>query len=1106
MHSHEGDSHSHDHESDISPLARNVSTAGAGASVVQRFVVVGDTQGDNESGPREFMPELIQSINTHNASRIVLAGDLVGTGGNSTWNQWISNASQFNGGLENIIMTPGNHDQPSGTDALWRSKFSQTPGGQSWLPNSPTINGKKGFDQMDYYVDQGSTRFISVTTDTQAFGASNLATSSLEWMQEALKDADTNAAIEDVFVYTHHPVTFDSSYGGSSNRRGTQAAMWQSLVSDTDKVRALFTGHWHLYQPSKPDPDNPDVWEVTTGTGGGGLEGRTVQNQHGFSVVDIHEDGRIQSTFYGDEDGIANGWEFNDIMDRFDIVNPNPDPAGLVAYYGFNIAGRNLDQAVTPWAKQNHGVYRGNASSADVGILGRALSLDGEGDYADGAAFGDYNLAINGDLTLSIHANFDSLAAGSDENTLVTYGSALYDNNTPGSNELESEAVNIAYSLRLRDDKRLEMLWERENGIDIVLTSTAAATVGPGDWHHYVVSRDIDSNQLVFYVDGVQLGTPVAFSDGQQPTGGASGFLHVGSALYGGGSFDGMLDELTIYNDARLPGQVFSGTLLGDLDGDNDVDLDDFLNEFRVRFGNILASEGSAATLAEGDFDLDGDIDLFDFDAFQAYYFDANPGAAPLSFNSTVPEPAAWILLGAAIAFLRVSRSFHKILPGLCLITLFALTADVSQAATVLHDYQLEGNLEDSNSAGGTPTLISGGGAILTNGYRFGPANGLSLSGWDPTGLGEDYSIEFYARFEVFGNGSYGKLVDFKNRGSDNGVYIRNLSGNHHPVFYNINHGNPTTNAFVQGQFHHFVISRDEPGTDNVNVWLDGVPQWTFDDGSSNLAVADGPANILQLFVDDEGSENPSGYVDYIRIYDGGVSQREVTAMFAGVPQYELPKVEVNKETGVITIYDNTSPEPIAMRGYQLNSTSGSLHPGGWTSWDSTGLDGNSWTEANPSSTQLAELNLTSSGDVSAEGSRSIGAAYAGGLGGPEDLTFQYLAPGNSFPLSLPINYIEPEMVPGDLNFDSHINSADWLLYAAGLGKDLSGLNAFQAFKQGDLDGDLDNDYRDFLIFKSSFETANGVGSLASLSTVPEPAIWQLLLVTLSLIASVRPR
>ena len=211
---------------------------------------------------------------------------------------------------------------------------------------------------MDYYVDVGSTRVVSVTTDTSTFGASQLAPQSLNWMTAALQDAESNNAIRDVFVFTHHPVTFDSlGQGGSANRTGTSADMWQSLVGDSTKVRSLFAGHWHLYQPSRPDPLNPDTWEVVLGTGGGGLEGRAVQNRHGFTLVDVYDDGRIEGTFYGDSDDGAGGFQFNDILDRFTIADPNPTPTGLVGYYGFNFGNGNLDTAPGPLAKQNHGSF-----------------------------------------------------------------------------------------------------------------------------------------------------------------------------------------------------------------------------------------------------------------------------------------------------------------------------------------------------------------------------------------------------------------------------------------------------------------------------------------------------------------------------------------------------------------------------------------------------------------------------------------------------------------------------------------------------------------------------------------------------------------------------
>ena len=82
-------------------------------------------------------------------------------------------------------------------------------------------------------------------------------------------------------------------------------------------------------------------------------------------------------------------------------------------------------------------------------------------------------------------------------------------------------------------------------------------------------------------------------------------------------------------------------------------------------------------------------------------------------------------------------------------------------------------------------------------------------------------------------------------------------------------------------------------------------------------------------------------------------------------------------------------------------------------------------------------------------------------------------------------HFLGATAVAGDLNFDGAIDALDWPLYAAGLGRDLSGLTMAEAFQMGDMDSDFDNDYADFLLFREAYETANGPGSFALL--VPEP-------------------
>jgi hypothetical protein len=76
----------------------------------------------------------------------------------------------------------------------------------------------------------------------------------------------------------------------------------------------------------------------------------------------------------------------------------------------------------------------------------------------------------------------------------------------------------------------------------------------------------------------------------------------------------------------------------------------------------------------------------------------------------------------------------------------------------------------------------------------------------------------------------------------------------------------------------------------------------------------------------------------------------------------------------------------------------------------------------------------------------------------------------------------------GDLDFNAAINAADWAIFRTGQHADMTGFTRSQALALGDLNGDFRNDFADFALFKSIFETANGTGSFAvMLADVPEP-------------------
>lgn len=607
--------------------------SGAGATSF-KFAVVGDTQG------LQFLQKLTTDMNVHNPALVVYPGDLVDTGSVAAWNQWKNLSQHFVGGATMRLPVPGNHDLPVGGDLQWQQTFN-------WLPNSPVIGGVKGIDKMDYYVDYQNTRFISITTDSQVQGAGG-PPAAQQWLTNLLADPSTQSK-DHVFVYSHHPITFNN-YDGTG---GTAGPWWQSMAQ-SGVVDSVFVGHWHQYQPSQPDPYS-DMWETIAGTGNTGFSGHAWQNKIGFTLVEV--DGpRVTAKFYGDGDGDGN---YDNVLDSFVISDTVPRPKGVVAYYGFHNAASNVDAAPAPLGKNNTGQYVGNALTVAGPIYGPVLQLDGSGDYAYGAGIGDYNLSVLRDLTISVQANYDTLFTGSDGNTLVSHTA-----NVAGYTDRE-EAVNQPYNLRIRSDKKLQFFWERNNNVKETFTSTLAADIDPGEWHEYRVTRNATTGEVIFYVDGNQLGGTLLFDPNTKlPTGGAQGNLYIGinynrdNAAKFVGAFDGRLDELVIWNEvttsAFIPPNLPCG-LFADVNGDCSLNGDDWT---QFRSGQLFNMVGLTAAQAFSLGDLNGDFtnNHTDFVLFKSAFEAANGQGSFAAMLAQVPEPSTLLLVFFAAFFQSASR------------------------------------------------------------------------------------------------------------------------------------------------------------------------------------------------------------------------------------------------------------------------------------------------------------------------------------------------------------------------------------------------------------------------------------------------------------------
>lgn len=197
-----------------------------------------------------------------------------------------------------------------------------------------------------------------------------------------------------------------------------------------------------------------------------------------------------------------------------------PAPAGLVSWW------RGEDDA-TDFSARNHGMLLNGATFAD-GKAGQALSFDGADDYVSIPT--SPSLQFVTDFSVSVWAKSDNGSG-----TIVSrYDASCWN----GHNDC------LAYILRLEGG--VPRAYFAQNGPGSWITGP---NVDSG-WHHYAITY---SNALAtLYVDGVAAGTlatgaPV--SSRPIPTA-------IGANSVGTGNFDGLIDEVAIFQRVLTASQV----------------------------------------------------------------------------------------------------------------------------------------------------------------------------------------------------------------------------------------------------------------------------------------------------------------------------------------------------------------------------------------------------------------------------------------------------------------------------------------------------------------------------------------------------------------------
>jgi len=204
------------------------------------------------------------------------------------------------------------------------------------------------------------------------------------------------------------------------------------------------------------------------------------------------------------------------------------------------------------------------------------------------------------------------------------------------------------------------------------------------------------------------------------------------------------------------------------------------------------------------------------------------------------------------------------------LFTLALLFSFLGQAQSVLH-YNFTNSLSEVNGNGPDLTVLGTAGiyeedtlgevgSVKKWVYRYEKNSGFQFDNTAAGNfLGNNYTIEIYFVFDELN--SWKRVVDWKNRKTDNGAYVFNGELNFYPYVYS------DEAPVVAGEYTYYVITRDAESKELL-IYTDAKVEIGFIDNTGDALLDE--ENVLNFFHDDLEVEDEAspGAVAMLKIYD----------------------------------------------------------------------------------------------------------------------------------------------------------------------------------------------------------------------------------------------
>ena len=231
------------------------------------------------------------------------------------------------------------------------------------------------------------------------------------------------------------------------------------------------------------------------------------------------------------------------------------------------------------------------------------------------------------------------------------------------------------------------------------------------------------------------------------------------------------------------------------------------------------------------------------------------------------------------------------------------------QGQSVLH-YAFENSLPEVNGNGPTLTVLGNEGIHVEDTlneigsakkwvYRFETNSGLQFDNSSAGNfLGENYTIELYFVFDNLS--SWKRVVDWKNRKTDNGAYVYYGQLN----FYNIETSGEA--PVEEGEYTYYVITRNGEN-DELIIYTDAETHITFTDELGDALMDED--NVLNFFHDDliVPNEASSGAVAMLKLYNYTLDSATISDKFEDL----AGNVFYIGENKIINTTISTFPNPV---------------------------------------------------------------------------------------------------------------------------------------------------------------------------------------------------